>query len=68
MFKRIKTNKRFKRLIDKNDLTFLYFGSKNKSNKLESDLYDAFSRYESSDLASPSLMLLNNNYGEVPYG
>jgi len=28
VFKRIKTNKRFKKLVDKYDATFLYFGSK----------------------------------------
>jgi len=28
VFKRIKTNKRFKKLVDKYDSTYLYFGSK----------------------------------------
>ena len=68
VFKRIKTNKRFKKLVDKYDATFLYFGSKQRSNRLQSELYQSFYNYDYSEIATPSLLLLNNNYGQVPYG
>ena len=68
VFKRIKTNKRFKKLVDKYDSTYLYFGSKQRSNKLQSQMYEAFYNYDYSEIATPSLLLLNNNYGQVPYG
>ncbi len=68
VFKRVKTNKRFKKLVDKYDSTYLYFGSKQRSNRLQSELYQAFYNYDYSEIATPSLLLLNNNYGQVPYG
>ncbi len=68
VFKRFKTNKRYKKLVDKYDSTYLYFGSKQRSNRLQSQLYQAFYNYDYSEIATPSLLLLNNNYGQVPYG
>lgn len=68
VFKRIKTNKRFKRLVDNHDATYLYFGSKQRSNRSQSQLYQAFYNYDYSEIAIPSSLLLNNNYGQVPYG
>jgi hypothetical protein len=33
---------------------------------LEEELYKAFYEYDYDEIATPALLLLNNNYGEVP--
>lgn len=48
------TNKRYKKLVDINDRTYLYFGSKNKSTENVSVGFDA------------SSLIMNNTYGQVP--
>jgi hypothetical protein len=53
-------------MVDTNDKTYLYFGSAVKSNKSETDLYGNFINFDDTDL-SPTLLILNNNYGEIPY-
>jgi len=45
------TNKRYKKLVDINDRTYLYFGSKNKSTENVSVGFDA------------SSLIMNNTYG-----
>lgn len=65
--KRIKTNKRYKKVVDSQDKTFLYFGAKQKTSNLSSQLYQSFYKYDSNQLATPSMLLLNNNYGQVPF-
>ncbi len=66
-FKRKKSNKRFKKVVDSNDNTFLYFGAKQRTSNLSSQLYQAFYKFDSNQLATPSMLLLNNNYGQVPF-
>ena len=62
VFKRIKTNKRFKRLVDNHDATYLYFGSKQRSNRSQSQLYQVpygktltITYYVSAEVADPAL-------------
>ena len=61
-----RTNKRYRKLINSNDKTYLYFGSPLVSNKSQIDLYEHFNNFDSTNL-QPTLMILNNNYGEVPH-
>lgn len=67
VYKRKKTNKRFRVLVTQNNKTYLYFGSRNKSNRNESEFYDIFYSQFQNDVLNPSLFVLNNNYGEIPY-
>lgn len=69
VLKRLKTSKRFRTLVDPlNDSTFLYFASKITSDKVSqlNQLYKKFYQYDYNEIATPSLILLNNSYGEMP--
>lgn len=66
VFKRKRVNKRFRKLVNTSDKTYLYFGSYVRSNKPESDVYNNFNNFDDTDL-SPTLLVLNNNYGQVPF-
>lgn len=61
-----RTNKRFRKLVDQNDNTYLYFGSQISSNKLQSQLYSNFRNFDKTNI-QPTLLVLNSNYGQVPY-
>lgn len=69
VLKRLKTSKRFRTLVDPlDDSTFLYFASKITSDKVSqlNQLYKKFYQYDYNEIATPSLILLNNSYGEMP--
>ena len=69
VLKRLKTSKRFRTLVDPlNDSTFLYFASKITSDKVSqlNQLYKKFYQYDYNEIATPSLILLNYSYGEMP--
>lgn len=66
VFKKKRVTKRFRKLVNSVDKTYLYFGAYIASNKPETDLYKNFNNFDDTDL-SPMLLILNSNYGEIPY-
>ena len=66
VLQRKQTSKRFKRFVDATDATNLYFGSGIRSNKSETQMYEKFRQFNSTDIQS-SMLVLDSNYGQIPY-
>lgn len=70
IYSEIVTNKRFRVLINAQQETYLYFGNQERSDKLnekQQQLIRSFNTFVNGGVTLPSMLLLNNNYGECPY-